>query len=694
MEGEDRGTVRSLFGLVRAFLNDFFRESIAGTKRHKKGVVLFLSFAFIVFFAFLVAAYKISEAPMFCSVCHNMKVYVDSWRASSHRNVGCVDCHYKPGFKNHLVGKWKDGQVSLVYFVTGKVVTRPHAEIDDASCLQSGCHKREDLDKDIIFKNVVFSHKHHLETAKREKQLRCTTCHSQIVQGAHITVTDVECFICHFYKTKTQKAYTTGCTSCHFEAKGDINVGGSTFNHKKYVKRGTKCESCHTNVVTGDGRIQENACLRCHNKREIVEAKYTAETLHRNHVTDHKVECFSCHSPIRHQIRKAHTPEVQTGECASCHAERTHGDKVLMFLGKGAKGVREMPDRKAMLNMDCAVCHRSGKSAAQATDTCKDCHGHRTDGMVQRWKKLMKAGEEGLAKGLTEAQGMAQKKAGEAAWKKSLDEALLNRGFLAGGNAVHNILYGMEITSRTNELLAGLKGGPSIQAGKPAKGPAAAKVNCARVCHSDVGEKKVPFGKVWFVHDVHVENDESCAKCHGPYSDHGTTTVKDCSKCHHGKGEGKVSCGDCHSSEAEMLKAKGTVHGKVDCVACHRETKEGKKGTIPGLKENCATCHRKGQAAKIDEWANRYRDIIGKYQVDMAAAEKDIAAVEAKDGKYSVPLRKYYDEMREEMRFLMRARYAHNPVWAEAMIGRKDTNLEKLNRLMKHRKTGKTLVIN
>ena len=60
----------------------------------------------------------------------------------------------------------------------------------------------------MVFKNVLFSHPRHIEQMRRQKQLRCTTCHSQIVQGAHMTVTDVECFICHFYKTKDQKRPT------------------------------------------------------------------------------------------------------------------------------------------------------------------------------------------------------------------------------------------------------------------------------------------------------------------------------------------------------------------------------------------------------------------------------------------------------------------------------------------------------
>ena len=91
----------------------------------------------------------------------------------------------------------------------------------------------------MVFKNVLFSHPSHIERMKRQKQLRCTTCHSQIVQGAHMTVTDVECFICHFYKTKDQKEYVTGCPTCHFEARGDIKVNEQfTFNHKRYIARG------------------------------------------------------------------------------------------------------------------------------------------------------------------------------------------------------------------------------------------------------------------------------------------------------------------------------------------------------------------------------------------------------------------------------------------------------------------------
>ena len=50
----------------------------------------------------------------------------------------------------------------------------------------------------------------------------------------------------------------TGCSTCHFEARGDIKVDKTfIFNHKRYIDRGIKCSRCHTNVVSGDGHIPD-----------------------------------------------------------------------------------------------------------------------------------------------------------------------------------------------------------------------------------------------------------------------------------------------------------------------------------------------------------------------------------------------------------------------------------------------------
>ncbi len=687
MKENDTGTFGNLFALVKAFLRDFWRESKEGTKRHAAGVAIFVSFVVLCFIVIGAAAFKISEKPFFCGLCHNMNVYIESWKASYHRSVPCIDCHYKPGFINHVKGKWKDGQISLVYFITGKKITKPHAEIDDASCLQ--CHQKSALKNPLVFKNVIFNHLPHLEQMRRKKQLRCTTCHSQIVQGAHITVTDVECFICHFYKTKDQKEFTTGCTSCHYEPKGDITVAGFTFNHKRYIKRGIKCDTCHTAVVTGDGHIPEYACLQCHNKREILEAKYTPEQLHKNHVTDHKVECFTCHSAIKHEIRKLPHKEVQAGDCSQCHEQMSHGDKLNMYTGKGAKFVKETPNLMARLNMDCTLCHKHDKNRAAAVDRCKDCHGDITDGMVDRWKKITKAKIEGLSKEIDEVKALSQKKDLGGESKRRLNDAVFNYNFLVNGNPVHNVIYALEIVDKTQAVLGEIKAKATGTPGKPSK----FAINCTDLCHGNISEKKVPFGKVNFPHEIHADSPESCLKCHTPYTNHGNTVLKGCSECHHGKGEGKVSCKDCHSDEETTLRSKGSMHGKLACVQCHGNVKEGKKESPSAIKANCAQCHGKGYGAKVDEWMERDKKVVAQSKASLAQVEKEIEAIEAKEGRHSVPLRKLFDEITEDTNSLIEGKYWHNPVYNDAVIEKTKKNIQALEAMMKEKQQGKTIIL-
>jgi hypothetical protein len=616
-----------------------------------------------------------------------MQVYVNSWKTSSHKDVSCIACHYKPGFINHLIGKWKDGQISLVYFVTGKKITKPHAEIDDASCLQSGCHKREDLKEPIVFKNVVFNHLPHLEQMRRAKQLRCTTCHSQIVQGAHITVTDVECFICHFYKTKGQKEFTTGCTSCHYEPKGDIKVAGFTFNHKRYIKRGIKCDTCHTAVVSGDGHIPEYACLQCHNKREILEAKYTPEQLHRNHVTNHKVECFTCHSAIKHEIKKLPHKDVQAGECGQCHDTVSHSAMLSMYTGKGAKYVADVPNLMARLNMDCTLCHKHDKDKTTVQNRCKDCHGNITDGMVDRWKKITKVKTDDLLNSIKELKELSARQDLGLESRKKLEGAIFNYNFLQNGNPVHNVIYSLEILEKTKNILGEVRAKATGTTSKSTK----FTINCTELCHGNISEKKIPFGRVNFPHEVHADGQESCLKCHTPYTNHGDTVLKGCSECHHGKGEGKVSCKDCHSKEDTMVHSKGSIHGKLKCVECHSSTKEGKKESASSIKNNCARCHKKEYAAKVDEWKEEGRKNTAQGLANKAKIEKEVEAIEAKEGRHSVPLRKLFDEISEDINSLTAGKYWHNPAFNEATIKKTNQNLELLQKMIRDKQAGKAI---
>ena len=693
------GALRRLYGLVKAFLKDFYAESKRGTLQHKKGIAIFLSFVFLSFVVIVVGLFKVSETPFFCGLCHNMKTYVESWKASSHRNVDCIKCHYKPGFVNHLKGKWQDGQLSLAYFITGKSPTRPHAEIDDASCLQSGCHKRADLKDGMVFKNVLFSHPRHIEQMRRQMQLRCTTCHSQIVQGTHMTVTDVECFICHFYKSGESTSLPTGCKTCHFEARGDITVDNAfVFNHKRYIDRGIQCSRCHTNVISGDGHIPDFACLQCHNKREILEARYTAEFLHRKHVTDHKVECFTCHSPIKHQITGLHYKGQPSETCSGCHGAGEHLFEVSMYLGKGARLVGMRPNRMAIINMDCDVCHRKGSESGPGA-MCRDCHGDLTDGMAARWKKIVKERQEELRVRIAEASEVAEKRP-DRGIARAIGDAEYNYAFIKKSNGVHNIVYTVEVIEAAKKALQAALVGKGQNA--PGLGGGTGEVSCLALCHGGIADKLVSFGSVSFPHAVHMEGEDGCARCHSPYAQHGQTRLAGCSDCHHGTGMGRVRCSDCHRAEEAMFQGKGVkgiadtpdaMWGKVTCVQCHAGVRRGKAETTPTLKAGCAGCHEKEYGSLVDGWMARDKKLRETYAASAAALEKGLSDLEKRQGRHSVPLRARYDEISHDMQFLAKGGWYHNPQYGEAIAAKITSESSSLLSMMKAGVAGRAMII-
>ncbi|MHC5081765.1 MAG: NapC/NirT family cytochrome c, partial [Planctomycetota bacterium] len=187
-----------------------------------------------------VAAIEYTARPSFCITCHIMKPYYDSWEESSHKHVPCVDCHFEPGLLETLEGKFKASTHVAKYF-TGTEGTKPWAEVSDRSCMRSGCHSWRLLRGRIPFKRVYFDHRHHLLEMRRGKRLRCTTCHSQIVQGDHINVTESVCFICHFLSAGGTEPIAD-CDTCHGPPKDNIAVGEVHFLHSTYIQRGVSCE--------------------------------------------------------------------------------------------------------------------------------------------------------------------------------------------------------------------------------------------------------------------------------------------------------------------------------------------------------------------------------------------------------------------------------------------------------------------
>lgn len=692
------GQFKDFYQYVKAFWIDFFKEARRGTQTHLKGIKIFLLFSIVAFMILLGVVLRFTESSTFCGLCHQMNVYMDSWRASSHQHVACTKCHYEPGFLNHLKGKWVDGQVSLAYFISGKRPSRPHAEINDTSCLQKGCHKIEDLQENMVYKNVAFSHGKHLGELRRGMKLRCTTCHAQLVQGAHLTVHEINCFICHYYKAGPRgeeeciSCAVGGCTSCHVEPKGDIKVKGWSFNHQKYIGRGVVCERCHINVVQGDAHVPEGKCVQCHNEPELLSTKYTSQFMHKNHVTDHKIECADCHSHIRHEIGPILTVVHSPAVCDKCHSKEIHMGPRELYRGSGGMGVPDSPSLMFTTNVDCIACHRKGEESRAALHTtkyvekamgeaCVDCHGEGFDDTLRYWKTLLSRTENETNQRIFNVQKVLyefeKNSEGSGDFRKAqnlLNEARHNYSYVLLGKGVHNIEYAFKLlnaaNNKTEQALAVID-----KSHKPREFQT--RMTCTTLCHVGIEKRTVPFNDTKFSHETHVAgNGLKCSDCHSPRENHGKTFQKNCANCHHGKEIKKVKCEDCHISVKRLVQGKGGIGVKerpsnkldvVECIDCHRGVPLRKKDTFDAIKKRCIECHDQSYGEMLVRWKAASEGLLKKVTPKMEKMREEIGRIELRGG-HTFVYRKLFGEAEFNYNLAKKGNGVHNLEYMEELL--------------------------
>jgi NapC/NirT cytochrome c family, N-terminal region/Cytochrome c3 len=423
------------------------------------GIVIVLALA-----ALLFGSLEITSQPFFCKSCHYMKSYYDEWKTSSHRNVNCLDCHSKPGMHGRPLKRDFEVLHEVISMAAGKYPSRPHAEVEDASCLQNGCHEKRLLKGKVHFKGVTFDHTPHLTMDRRGKKLRCTSCHAQMVMGRHIAVTEEVCFLCHFMnRMQSPEAATSAfCLKCHKVPDGNVPIRNSAkpFNHKDYLKGDVQCGFCHASVVRGDGRVPKVMCLRCHDKPEILARKGDLEFIHENHITKRKVECYLCHTEIEHSIDTLESSAAPADNpyscarygCAQCHGA-AHLASQLLYQGRGARGVDGKPGAMALANVACVACHRIGKQDTlplasgshfpKADKTsCIMCHGNDGAGYLTDWEDRISKALSAAGAALSAAQARNN---GKPEMAIALEEARFNINFVKNARGVHNLDYSLSI---------------------------------------------------------------------------------------------------------------------------------------------------------------------------------------------------------------------------------------------------------
>jgi nitrate/TMAO reductase-like tetraheme cytochrome c subunit len=578
-----------------------------------------------------------STKPQFCSSCHNMVPYVKSWESSSHGRAGvsCIDCHFEPGVIETLEGKWK-ASTQLVKYVTSTEGSKPWAQVSDSSCMRGGCHSSRLLEGKVDFKigrtSIAFDHTPHLTEMRRDKKLRCTSCHSQIVQGEHLTVTTTTCMLCHFKGAEADPKLSQ-CTTCHEPPARPIDVGsGFEFEHAGYVARGVECASCHAGVTRGTGEVPRRRCESCHAIQEHIDRYGDTELLHRRHVTDHKVDCLECHTEMTHQIR---APEkLSSGACGQCH-DAGHGVAESFYRGEGGRGAPVTPNPMFLSRVGCSGCHRGlggglaspGKPVAAKEVACLACHGPEYDGVMARWQKAFGPAADVVAAEVAAAIAAAEKAgAAGASSLAALADAKHDAALVLadGSRGVHNPWFARALLE--SAFAASQDAFAKLDPARPrATSPLAPKfatrLNCALACHVGIEDRAVGAAVARFDHSAHVrKSGRDCDACHSTGENgrasadgarHGLVSpaARDCVACHHGPDAPKGrDCASCHGDEDRFLRGVSTDGGegvqlmaKVSCRECHGDA-VGAAPVREVVQRNCDVCHKDKYAKTVAEW--------------------------------------------------------------------------------------------
>ena len=650
-----------------------------------------------------------TTTPGFCNSCHIMKPYYDAWKTSTHKNVTCVDCHYSPETKKLLWAKFQAIN-SVVQYVTKKYSSKPYAQIDDASCLRSGCHAKNLLmsNKLIYKKGIRFDHKFHLGDLRRGKQLRCTSCHSQMVVGTHVEVTNSTCFLCHFRHKPEQKGMLPlgNCTTCHEYPKKDIQFHGVTFNHQDFAGvRHVDCEKCHLDVIQGEGRAHKEKCYDCHNEPQRL-AKYDDVTfMHDTHVAKRKVNCTRCHDEIKHGMKTSKT-RIMEYNCNACHSE-THSGPKEMFMGETGRGVPTTPSHMFIVRLDCLACHVQPKVAKMGSKSnghtfvaeekaCTQCHGNHYKGMLKDWKDTFDIILRDIEPKINAASQILKKsdkaEAKMQAARKLYEDAMYNTDFVKIGKGVHNPFYAAELILVADNNLNSLfrkmgQVAPALPDKSPIKGG-----YCALLCHDKAGVKipsEVIFQGGNLSHARHaIEFGLGCVACHSAQKHKAISITKDgCMACHHSSAN--TQCVRCHQKQSSLFtagnlplklpEAKPSVKaGQVECVNCHDLSQ---KQNIKNIAMACTVCHDKSYVDILQGWKREIMASQKKTRDHLERARRKLNDAR-KDKQDISQAAKLLDQGQKAYEFVVKANGVHNTDLALAILNQVQRDAQKAEEML------------
>lgn len=595
-------------------------------KKKKRLIILAVIAGFVL--VLMVAAVEFTSHSGFCASCHYMKPFFHSWETSSHADAECSACHYPPsgGIQGTLRKKIEGLVMVGRYWTKLYVKSKPWAEIRDESCLQEGCHDKRLLEGEVPFNKVVFDHKIHFEDLRRGKKLQCTSCHSQIVQGEHITVTESSCYICHF-KESEYFPQIDDCFHCHNE-ETLTNETTSSYNHSVVFDNGFTCDKCHSNTIIGDGEVPRENCYKCHWERERLDKFEDTDLMHTEHIFEDKIECNQCHMEIQHKIIK----DIDAiADCQTCHTDYHQAQKAL-YIGEGGKGLdHTMPNIMLEKGLSCKGCHifheEAGDKIIKAdtfvsrASACESCHGKGFARILREWEAstVKKLRQIGTIYNRTAQEIRRSGHTNKAKAEALLKEAQFNIELVDKGKSVHNVSYSQELLSTAYKQLVDAV--QTIESRyKPGPFTAVSReipTQCSN-CHTGIEEINTAIFGLDFPHKNHlIEQKIACDTCHSNIRTHGEfiATKKSCAVCHH-KDTDK-DCTNCHTLQKTFYQG-GTLNGheipgdimfeaEAECTDCHLNDSNV---IFRSDKQKCLDCHEEGYEEMFTEWQSSVKELV------------------------------------------------------------------------------------
>lgn len=638
--------------------------------------------------------YTLGTNSKFCLTCHYMKPYYDQWQTSTHQEVACVACHpIRPSFV---------ASTTIRYWL-GAHNPRPRAEVKDTACLNEGCHERRLLEGKVRFKkDILFDHKEHVTQIRRGEKLHCTSCHSQIVQGKHIAVTEQVCFLCHF-KGAARGQAVTGCPSCHEKPTRVVSYEGFTFSHTSYLKIGVACNQCHLEVARGQGEVPKDRCFACHVER--LERYGEQPFLHFKHVTEHYVDCFACHEPIEHGgVRMVETLEVS---CEKCHRQK-HSPHKEVYMGVGGRGVTDTPSRMFAAQVSCDGCHIYSPGPGQPgviairgdkwevkRRLCVTCHGPGYDAMLDDWKKVMKEAKTAVAPAVVSARQVLKrlpakgKRAAEA--RELLEDAIFNYELVGRGKGAHNIEYAVKLLKAAAdqiETAQKMVDGPLVSV---KRGPLLGTPDgyCTVLCHNRLGlpeQVTIRDMHIPFTHATHAQGmGIACTVCHSPEKHKERILAKEgCMGCHHTPATTVETCKTCHLTQEGLYLGTDQGYGvakvkpnsmapMVDCLGCHDLAAPGP--VVTSVRERCIGCHGEAYAEVLTGWEQEALTAISELTLKLEEVDT-LLKRKGQRAKNLKQLQQLFAEAKANYQQVDLGGFVHNPPYAQALLQSARKNLD------------------